>query len=243
MQNPGGAFALDPDHHPVGAHEIPDRGALAQELGVGCDVERPGRAMLRYELADLAAGADRNGRLHHDDLVAVVHRPGDLFRGLADALEIGLAVAMTPGGSDRDEHGLRTGDRFLDLGGKREPPGVDVRFDQGFEAGLVDRNVSAAQLSGLFAGIAVDADHVDAELRKAGAGYQTDITRTDHSDAHRLTFTPGLSVGLRDGSANPADIGDAALCHAPRVRAIEPRPSPVQLPSRISFAWLILAAR
>ena len=235
LQNPGGTLALDPDHDPIGAHEVADRRTFAKELGVGGDVERLRRAMLRNEPFDLAAGADRDGRLHDDDLVAVVHAPGDLLGGLANAAKIGLAVAVTAGGSDGDEYGLRARHGFFGLGGEGKPAGADIRSDQGFQAGLVDRNLAAPQHVDLRR-VLVDADHVDAELRKAGAGHKTDITRTDHSDAHRsnpCSWIAGRAIRRQGPRFVPRVTG-------PRNRPAAPA---AQLPSRISFAWLILAAR
>ena len=64
------AVALGADDDAVGAHEIVDRRALAQELRIGDDVEVGLRVGLADDARDLAAGADRHRRLGDDDGVA-----------------------------------------------------------------------------------------------------------------------------------------------------------------------------
>jgi hypothetical protein len=60
-------LGLDTDHHPVRAHEVLDRRAFAQELGVGCDLDGEVRSRLGEQRLQLATGADRHRRFgdHH----------------------------------------------------------------------------------------------------------------------------------------------------------------------------------
>src|SRR5919205_4292058 len=74
------------DNDAVGLHEVLDRVALAQELRVGGDREQVRRDMLPDDRSDLAAGADRYGRLSHEDreLTRARWRRRDGLRRLLD---------------------------------------------------------------------------------------------------------------------------------------------------------------
>ncbi len=104
-QHGAGALALGADHHPVGAHEVLDRRALAQELGIGGDVELPVRPAAAHDLRDLAPGPDRHGRFRHDHGIAG-QRGGDFLRRGEDIGQVGMAVAAARGRADRDEDGI-----------------------------------------------------------------------------------------------------------------------------------------
>jgi hypothetical protein len=58
----------------------------------------------------------------------------------------------------------------------------------------------AALEAGDLAGVVVDADHIGAELRKTGAGNQTDIAGANHRNAHSA-----YSKELWLAAARPAD--------------------------------------
>jgi hypothetical protein len=98
-----GAVAFHPHHHPVGAHEVVDRRALAQELGVRGHVEFGGGVGRAQHLGHLAVGADRHRRLGHHHGIAG-QRPPDLFGGGHHIGQVGVAVAAAGGGADGDEH-------------------------------------------------------------------------------------------------------------------------------------------
>ena len=66
-----GALVLDADDDAVGALEILDRRAFAQEFGIGDDVEIRLRVGLADDALDLVAGADRHGRLGDDHRIAL----------------------------------------------------------------------------------------------------------------------------------------------------------------------------
>ena len=74
-------------------------------------------------------------------------------------------------------------DRRVQIGREAQPPGRGVVGHQLLEAGLVDRDLAAAEPLDLI-GILIDASHRDAEFRKTGAGNQADIAGADHRYAH-----------------------------------------------------------
>ena len=134
---------------------------------------------------DFVAGADRHGRFG-DDHGEARQRRGDLARGGVDVAQIGVAIAAPRRRADRDEHRIGLGDRRGKIGGKIQPPGLDVGGDQRIEAGLENRDFAAAQAGDLVA-VLVHAGDLVAEIRKAGAGHQPHIARADHGNAHETT--------------------------------------------------------
>src|SRR5262249_10609839 len=64
------AFALGADDNAVGAHEVVDGRALAQEFRIGYDIEFGPRVGLSDDARNLAPGADGHGRLGDDHGVA-----------------------------------------------------------------------------------------------------------------------------------------------------------------------------
>ena len=119
----GAARVLGADHDAIGLHEILDRGALLQEFGVADDAERV-RRLAPDDRPDLLGGADRDGALVDDDLVAV-HRPADVLRDPEHVLQIGRSV-LALRRADRDEHDLRGFDRACQLRREGQPPFVLV---------------------------------------------------------------------------------------------------------------------
>jgi hypothetical protein len=99
------AVRFDADDHAIGAHEVVDRRAFAQELWVRCDVEGGVGAGGAHDLLDLAVGADGDGRFRDDHGVAG-QRAGDLLGGGEDVGEVGVAVAAAGGGAHGDEDRL-----------------------------------------------------------------------------------------------------------------------------------------
>ena len=143
-QHVAGALAFRADHHPVGAHEIADGVALAQELRIGRNVEVEVGARGADDLRDLATCADRDRGFGDDDGVAG-ERPGHLLGSGEDVGQIGVAVAASGRCADRDEHRLRVVQRGGEIRGEREPAGGDILRHQLFEAGLVDRHAALLQ--------------------------------------------------------------------------------------------------
>src|SRR5258708_5020595 len=176
------AGALGADHDAIGAHEILDRRALAQEFRVRHHVESELGPRLADDLGDVPAGADRHGRFgdHHG---IAGERASDLLRGGEDIGEIGMAVAAARRRADGDED--RVGPRHGggEIGGEGEASGARIALDDLIETGLVDRHFALLQARDLLR-VLVDASDGDAELGKARAGDESDITGADHCNAH-----------------------------------------------------------
>jgi len=188
------ALVLDADHHPVGLHEILDRRALAQELGVGGNVELRLRVGLGDHLLHLPVGAHRHGGFGHHHGIAG-QRPGDLLRGGHHIGQIRMAVAAPCRGADGDEHRLGAIHRGGQIGGEAEPPRLHVLLHQLLQPRLVDRHLARLQ-PGDLARVLVDADHVMAEIRKTDAGHQSDIAGANHRNAHGMPFPQSPSGRL-----------------------------------------------
>jgi hypothetical protein len=190
-----GALVGQADDDAVGMLEVLDRGALAQELGIGDDRDVGVGPCLADDSLDLVAGADRHGRLgdHHGK---TLQRGRDLARGRVHVGEVGVAVAAPRRRADRDEHRVGGGDRRLESGREIEPPAAHVVLDQAIEIGLVDRDLALAQRLDLLR-VLVDAGHVMAEVGEARARDEADIAGADHGDAHALSLPRAPSRGAK----------------------------------------------
>jgi hypothetical protein len=74
-------------------------------------------------------------------------------------------------------------DALLGASGEAEALGGDVFFHQGFEAGLINRDLAGEE--GLdFAWVIVHADDVVPDFGEAGACGESDVTRTDDGELH-----------------------------------------------------------
>ena len=133
------------DHDAVGALEIADRRALAQEFGVGDDDEIGVGTRFADDALDLVAGADRHGRFG-DDHGEAVDRRGDLARGGIDVGEVGVAVAAPRRRADRDEHRLGALDRLRRCRWLKESRLLaNVGGDEFVEPGLEDRDLARSR--------------------------------------------------------------------------------------------------
>src|SRR4029077_16339920 len=74
----------------------------------------------------------------------------------------------------------------LEVGGEGQPAGLAVDRDHVVQARLIDGDASGEQGLDL-ARILVDANHLMAELRQTGAGYQAHIPRADDGDTHGIS--------------------------------------------------------
>ena len=116
-----GALVLGADDDPVGTLEILDRGAFAQEFGVGDDRDVASGARLADDPLDLVAGADRHGRLGDDHGAGPDERCA-ISRGRAeDVGQVGMAVAAARRRADGDEDRLGARDRLGQIGGEGQP--------------------------------------------------------------------------------------------------------------------------
>ncbi len=88
-------------------------------------------------------------------------------------------------------------DGVADGGGEGEPAGGDVLLHQLFQARLVDRDVAVLELVD-FLQIVIDADHAVAHFGKAGAGDQSDITRSNNGKIHKGEIVPISAAAGQD---------------------------------------------
>ena len=132
--------------------------------------------------AHLVGGADGDGALGGDDLVARSRFLPMVLGDREDGGEVGGAVG---GGrrADGDEDDLGAADRAGDVGGEREAAGLGVLGDQRVEPGLVDGDLAALEARDL-ARVDVDAVHVVAEVGEPRARDEADVARTHDSKLH-----------------------------------------------------------
>ena len=187
LQQLGGARVVGADNDAIGLHEVADGVAFLEELGIGDDIELDRLAafleLLQDRRLDLVGRTHRHRRLIHDDAV-LVHVLADGARDGQHVLEIGRAVLI-----GRRAHGNELEQAvihgFLGVGRELEAPGLDVAFDIGLEAGLVDRNLALVQASDLVL-VDVVADDVVAHFGHAGACDEADIAGAEDGQSHRL---------------------------------------------------------
>ena len=84
--------------------EVGNRGALAQELGIGRD-RHLADAFFVQDCLDAIAGADRDGRFGNHHRARADH-PGKLAHRFEHVGEIRMPVAAPRGGPDGDKHGF-----------------------------------------------------------------------------------------------------------------------------------------
>jgi hypothetical protein len=175
-----GARVVGAHDHAVGVHEVLDRGALLEELGVAGDHDLL-LGVLADDAGDPLGGAHRHGALvddHREAVDVLAHLGG----GLEQVAQVGRAV-----GGARRAHGHE--DRVAMLGGlgvrggEAEPAGLGVALDQLVEARLVDRDLTVAQ-AGDLALVHVGADHVVAVIGEARSGDQSHVPSSDDADFH-----------------------------------------------------------
>ncbi len=161
-----------------------DRRALAQEFRIGDDTQCRRRAALSRMMRSTSSPVP-TGTV---DLVTTTVKPssggGDLARGGIDVGQIGVAVAATRRGADRDEHRVGRRHRLGESVVKDRRPWRALLRDEVVEPGLEDRNFAALQGSDLRR-VLVDAGHLVAEIGKAGARHEPDIAGADHRDMHQ----------------------------------------------------------
>jgi hypothetical protein len=118
-----GARLLGAEHDAVGALEVGDGGAFAQEFRVGDDRDVLVRELVAEDALDLVAGADGNRRFGDDDGEAGRQR-GDFTRGGIDIGEVGMAVAAARRRADGDEDDVGGGDRGGEILGEIQASGA-----------------------------------------------------------------------------------------------------------------------
>jgi hypothetical protein len=169
----------------VGSHEVGDRRAFLQELRIGHHGElRAGLAALELFLDGRAhpfRGAHGHGGLV-DHYPVVVHVAADVARGGEHIAHVGGAVLVRRG-PHGDELHRTMGHAFLHICRETQTPRRHVVLDHLLQAGLVNGYDARLQLGDL-AFVDVEAKHVVAEVGKAGAGHESDVTGSDNSDFH-----------------------------------------------------------
>ena len=170
------AVAVGADHDAVRVQHVVDRGALAQELGVGhvADAGDPGGLELG---GDALAGADRHRALHDEQPLAaarahVAHHP-------VDARHVGVARRRRRrvDGDEKDTTGVAE----LVVGG-REREALASAGEKLVETWLVDGHAPCAQRLDL--GL-VDVETHDpvAEMGDAHGRHETHVPDSDDPDA------------------------------------------------------------
>ena len=177
-----GPFRFHPHNHPVGAHEIVDRRAFAQEFGVGGHVEVRVRIGGQHRLGHLAVGADGDGGFGDDHGIAG-ERAADFGGGGHDIGEVGMAIAATGRRADGDKDRVGPRHRLGQIKGKGQPPGGDILGHEVFQTWLEDRHFARPQPVDL-GGVLVNADDLMAEIRKADPRNQADIAGANHRNLH-----------------------------------------------------------
>jgi hypothetical protein len=74
------------------------------------------------------------------------------------------------------------------VSGKRKPALPHIGFDQIRKSWFKDRNFAAIECRHPVL-VLIDASHLVAEVGKAGAGNETNITGADHGYAHKIFLT------------------------------------------------------
>ena len=167
------------DDDPVRLHEVAHGAALGEELRVRrvADVVEPA---LVEAGAHLLAGADRHGRLHHEDRSPARARR-QLVDDRPDPREVGVA-GVRRRRVDADEQELAVGD-VCHVEGVRQPPVMTL--EQLGHVVLVERNVTALERLDLLRDDVAD-DDVVAELCEAHARHEADPAGAEDADlAHR----------------------------------------------------------
>src|SRR6187397_766767 len=89
-----GMFALRTDYDPVWIHQICDRAAFAQELGIADDIELRAMAIVALDrLGDFFARLYRHGALVHDHAI-VFQDPGNFARDFFDEAQINATIRL-----------------------------------------------------------------------------------------------------------------------------------------------------
>ena len=183
-------IVLGADDDPVGALEVADRRAFAQEFGVRDDRDLMPAAALGDDPLDFVAGADRHGRFGDDDRI-VLERFAHFARHGMDERQVGMPVTAPTRRAYGDEDCTSAGDALGQVRGERQAAGLDVGLDQRIEPGLVDRHHAFMQPVDLRL-VLVDADNIMPEIGETGARNKADIARPNHCDFHRLN--PKITV-------------------------------------------------
>ena len=172
------------DHHAIGLHEVVDRGALLQELGVADHAEGPlGLAVHRH--ADAFGRADGHRALGDHHRVAR-DRARNLPGHVEHVPQVGRPV-LPLRRADGDEDHRRVLDGRGQRRRERQPLLAQVSAQQLLEPGLVDRHLAGLERTHL-GGVLVHAHHVVPALRKAHTRHEPHIPSSNHRN---VAYHPG----------------------------------------------------
>ena len=177
------AVALDADDDAIRAHEVADRGSLAEEFRVRGDVEIRPRIDFRNDARDLPCGADRDGGLVHHHAVSAQERRDPAHRVVHER-QVGMTVAAARRCPHGDEDQLRIAHALPEVGGEPQSSLLDIAANEIVETGFVDRHPAFAEPGDLRL-VDVDTGHRRAELGKTRSGDEADVARSDHRDLHQ----------------------------------------------------------
>ena len=189
LQQFGRPWIVGADDDAVRLHEVGDRRALLQELGVRDDVELDAGIALLERRGDtgpnLVGGTDRYGRLGHDDPV-LVHVLADRAGNVQDVAQVRRTV-LARRCTHRAELEQAMGNALRGARREREPARLEVLAQHHLEPRFEDRRLALAQQVDL-ALIDVDAKHVVAGFREAGARDQTNVPGSKDGQTHDLSL-------------------------------------------------------
>jgi hypothetical protein len=173
------------DDDAVRREEVLERRALAQELGVGDDPDRPRAAVPVEPLLDAVAGTGWHGALDRDDR-ALAQQRRQRLGGAPQEAQVGLTGRPLGRRHGQEHHIRRRHGRFV-VGRELEPLGRAVPGDQLGQTGLVDRHLAALEPRDPV-GEDVEPDDQVAQLGQAGGGDEPDVAEPHDGDAsHRLS--------------------------------------------------------
>ena len=167
-----------------------DRGALAEEFGVGADAEvDPGllaRAVLDQRDHHVVDGARQYGAAHHHGVAFGLLADGeaDLAADGLDVAQVQVAVLLARR-ADADERYVGVQHGLLEVGGARQPSGLPALLQQRFQARFDDGRLALVDQVDLGAGDIHTNDFMTA-CRQAASTYCTDIAQTKDADSHRI---------------------------------------------------------
>jgi hypothetical protein len=177
------AIAGTADDDAIGVHQVRYGAAFAKEFGVGDDVEFGSLIVALDGVGDLFTGLDRDGRFIDDHAVlARLENAGDLAGDALDVGQVDRSVTLR-GSRNGDKHNLAVIDAVFDQVREAKALCRDISVHQFFEPRLVNGDLTALEHVH-FALVVVDADDVVADFGEAGAGDESDVSRTDNAEIH-----------------------------------------------------------
>ena len=183
-----GLLVVAADHDAARAHEVLNRRAFFQELGVGHHAEwrahRPFGQLFFNDAAHHIGGTHRHGAFIDDDFV-VVHVAPDVAGCGCHVLGVCAAVFARgcTHGNKLNGAEMRSG---LEIGREMQPSGFHVARHHVVQTRLVNRQAPLAQARNLVR-VHIQTQHIVANLSQTGACDQANITGSDNSDFHNAT--------------------------------------------------------